>query len=250
MLASAVAFSMFCRPIGTYSFTCAFLTEDRDEGNFAEPCGRGERRHRRERRLPLFSAFFRPYGVAEKSPKTGSDRACPHGVQFYDVVIDGVRHERAAWSYEEPLPRCSRSHTASGFGTTSRSADGNYSSCAHCFDGRATPLSGSCFDELCFFPVQNATEASLLQGANIDAPCLGLLPRRRRRYRSAGRERVAAQEDSRSRDKHAKEMRRSAQTPMPFRLSTPPSLSSARASFGLMRSIRISRSSLFSDAYR
>jgi uncharacterized protein (DUF427 family) len=39
-----------------------------------------------------------------KAPKTDSDRACPHGVQFYDVVIDGVRHERAAWSYEAPLP--------------------------------------------------------------------------------------------------------------------------------------------------
>jgi uncharacterized protein (DUF427 family) len=37
-----------------------------------------------------------------KAPKTESDRACPHDVQFYDVVIDGVRHERAAWSYEAP----------------------------------------------------------------------------------------------------------------------------------------------------
>ena len=36
--------------------------------------------------------------------KTASDRACPHGVQFYDVVIDGVRHERAAWRYEAPRP--------------------------------------------------------------------------------------------------------------------------------------------------
>jgi uncharacterized protein (DUF427 family) len=40
----------------------------------------------------------------EKAPKTDSDRACPHGVQFYDVVIDGVRHDRAAWRYEAPLP--------------------------------------------------------------------------------------------------------------------------------------------------
>jgi uncharacterized protein (DUF427 family) len=39
-----------------------------------------------------------------KAPKTESDRACPHGVQFYDVVIDGVRHDRAAWSYEAPRP--------------------------------------------------------------------------------------------------------------------------------------------------
>ena len=38
----------------------------------------------------------------ERAEKTESDRACPHGVQFYDVVIDGVRHPRAAWSYEAP----------------------------------------------------------------------------------------------------------------------------------------------------
>lgn len=40
----------------------------------------------------------------EKAAKTESDHACPHGVQFYDVVIDGARHRRAAWSYEAPLP--------------------------------------------------------------------------------------------------------------------------------------------------
>ena len=38
----------------------------------------------------------------EKSEKTADDLECPHGVQFYDVMIDGVRHERAAWSYEVP----------------------------------------------------------------------------------------------------------------------------------------------------
>jgi uncharacterized protein (DUF427 family) len=41
----------------------------------------------------------------EKAPKTGSDHACPHGVQFYDATIDGQRHERAAWSYERPQPK-------------------------------------------------------------------------------------------------------------------------------------------------
>ncbi len=41
----------------------------------------------------------------EKTEKTESDRACPHGVQFYDVVIDGKRHARAAWSYEAPQPK-------------------------------------------------------------------------------------------------------------------------------------------------
>jgi uncharacterized protein (DUF427 family) len=39
----------------------------------------------------------------EKAAKTESDHACPHGVQFYDVVLDGARHRRAAWSYEAPL---------------------------------------------------------------------------------------------------------------------------------------------------
>lgn len=49
----------------------------------------------------------------EKAPKTDSDRACPHGVQFYDVVIDGPRPFRngfeprsAVWSTSD-LPRCS-----------------------------------------------------------------------------------------------------------------------------------------------
>jgi uncharacterized protein (DUF427 family) len=50
----------------------------------------------------------------EKAPKTESDRACPHGVQFYDVVIDGVPHERAAWCYE--APREARKHIGGRFG--------------------------------------------------------------------------------------------------------------------------------------
>lgn len=40
-----------------------------------------------------------------KAEKTDSDRACPHGVQFYDVVIDSESHPRAAWSYEAPRPQ-------------------------------------------------------------------------------------------------------------------------------------------------
>lgn len=40
----------------------------------------------------------------DRAAKTESDLACPHGVQFYDVVIDGERHARAAWSYEAPRP--------------------------------------------------------------------------------------------------------------------------------------------------
>lgn len=49
-----------------------------------------------------------------KAPKTESDRACPHGVQFYDVVVDGERHARAAWSYEAPKPKMMQ--TAGRFG--------------------------------------------------------------------------------------------------------------------------------------
>jgi hypothetical protein len=33
---------------------------------------------------------------------TASDRACPHGVPFYGVIINLARHERATWSYEAP----------------------------------------------------------------------------------------------------------------------------------------------------
>ena len=52
--------------------------------------------------------YFPPAAVRqewlEKAEKTESDRACPHGVQFYDVVIGGERHPRNAWCYEQPLP--------------------------------------------------------------------------------------------------------------------------------------------------
>ena len=36
------------------------------------------------------------------SPKNDSDRACPHGVQFFDLVGTEATSERAAWSYEAP----------------------------------------------------------------------------------------------------------------------------------------------------
>lgn len=38
----------------------------------------------------------------EKTARTAEDLKCPHGVQFYDVVVDGRRHARAAWIYEAP----------------------------------------------------------------------------------------------------------------------------------------------------
>lgn len=53
--------------------------------------------------------------LLEKSPKTEFDRACPHGVQFYDVVLDGKRHSRNAWSYEAPQPRMAHVGFQMGF---------------------------------------------------------------------------------------------------------------------------------------
>jgi len=40
--------------------------------------------------------------LLQLTPKTPSDLACPHGVQFYDLAADAARSERAAWSYEAP----------------------------------------------------------------------------------------------------------------------------------------------------
>ena len=61
-----------------------------------------------------FPASATRVDLLQKVPKTAADLACPHGVQFYDVVIDGVRHERAAWSYEAPRP--SLQHVGGRFG--------------------------------------------------------------------------------------------------------------------------------------
>ena len=38
------------------------------------------------------------------SPKTQSDLACPHGVQFFDLVDAAAHSKRAAWSYQAPGP--------------------------------------------------------------------------------------------------------------------------------------------------
>jgi uncharacterized protein (DUF427 family) len=51
----------------------------------------------------------------EKVAKTDHDLACPHGVQFYDVVVDGERHRRAAWSYEAPRPAMAQVADRFGF---------------------------------------------------------------------------------------------------------------------------------------
>lgn len=43
--------------------------------------------------------------LLESTPKTENDLKCPHGVQFYDVVLGDAKSPRAAWSYEAPQPR-------------------------------------------------------------------------------------------------------------------------------------------------
>jgi uncharacterized protein (DUF427 family) len=63
--------------------------------------------------------YFPPAAVRtewlEKTEKTADDHKCPHGVQFYDVVVDGKRHKRAAWSYEAPRPEMAQVGGRFGF---------------------------------------------------------------------------------------------------------------------------------------
>jgi uncharacterized protein (DUF427 family) len=63
--------------------------------------------------------YFPPSAVRmellEKVAKTQSDLACPHGVLFYDVVIDGERHVRNAWIYETPQPKLAQVRDRVGF---------------------------------------------------------------------------------------------------------------------------------------
>ena len=75
---------------------------------------RRERRHRRARRLSLFPERRCADRLAGEGGQDRVGPPCPHGVQFFDVVIDGKRHERAAWRYEAPLP--SMHHVADRFG--------------------------------------------------------------------------------------------------------------------------------------
>lgn len=51
----------------------------------------------------------------KKTVKTPSDLECPHGVQFYDVIVGDKRHERAAWSYEAPRPEMKQVADRFGF---------------------------------------------------------------------------------------------------------------------------------------
>jgi len=51
----------------------------------------------------------------EKAAKTPKDLECPHGVQFYDVVIGGRRFPRNAWVYESPQPKLAQVAGRFGF---------------------------------------------------------------------------------------------------------------------------------------
>lgn len=51
----------------------------------------------------------------KKTPRTEDDLECPHGVQFYDVVIGEARHARNAWSYEAPQPKMEQVRDRFGF---------------------------------------------------------------------------------------------------------------------------------------
>ena len=62
--------------------------------------------------------YFPPSAVRidllEKAARTPKDLECPHGVQFYDVVLADRRYPRNAWVYESPQPRLA--HVAGRFG--------------------------------------------------------------------------------------------------------------------------------------
>ena len=51
----------------------------------------------------------------QKTEKTADDLKCPHGVQFYDVVVGNKRHARAAWVYESPRPEMRQVKDLFGF---------------------------------------------------------------------------------------------------------------------------------------
>ena len=63
--------------------------------------------------------YFPPSAVRtellEKAAQTAKDLECPHGVQFYDVVIGGKRFLRNAWVYETPQPKLAQVAGRFGF---------------------------------------------------------------------------------------------------------------------------------------
>lgn len=63
--------------------------------------------------------YFPPAAVRtdllEKTARTPKDLQCPHGVQFYDVVIGDKRYPRNAWVYEAPQPKLAQVAGRFGF---------------------------------------------------------------------------------------------------------------------------------------
>jgi uncharacterized protein (DUF427 family) len=63
--------------------------------------------------------YFPPAAVRtdllEKAERTPKDLECPHGVQFYDVVLGGKRYPRNAWVYESPQPKLAQVAGRFGF---------------------------------------------------------------------------------------------------------------------------------------
>ena len=53
--------------------------------------------------------------MLRRASKTPRDLECPHGVQFYDVVIGGTHYPRNAWVYEAPQPKLAQVAGRFGF---------------------------------------------------------------------------------------------------------------------------------------
>jgi uncharacterized protein (DUF427 family) len=88
--------------------------EHHNESSPGQAHRRTKQRHHRSAWYSYFPSTSVRLDWLEKAPKTEDDLKCPHGVQFFDLVVDGKRHERAAWSYEKPQPKMQ--HVGGRFG--------------------------------------------------------------------------------------------------------------------------------------
>jgi uncharacterized protein (DUF427 family) len=68
-----------------------------------------------------FTALSARPELLQKARMTDVDLACPHNVQSYDGMIEGVRHDGAAWPYEAPRPSLLQVTDRSNFVMWSRS---------------------------------------------------------------------------------------------------------------------------------
>jgi uncharacterized protein (DUF427 family) len=78
-----------------------------DEGDLMKATWRGQVIAKSERTIEVGGYIYFPrhsvrMDLLQPVPKTKSDLACPHTVQFFDIVRGPERSERAAWSYEAP----------------------------------------------------------------------------------------------------------------------------------------------------